>query len=64
MVAPGQALSYAIGRMKIESLRDRANAALGARFSLASFHDEVLGSGSLPLSVLERKIERWISPSD
>lgn len=64
MVAPGQALSYAIGRMKIESLRDRASAALGARFSLASFHDEVLGSGSLPLSVLERKIERWISASD
>ncbi|WP_280153607.1 DUF885 domain-containing protein [Piscinibacter sp. XHJ-5] len=60
MVAPGQALSYAIGRMKIESLRDKASAALGERFSLAAFHDEVLGSGSVPLSVLEAKIDRWI----
>jgi uncharacterized protein (DUF885 family) len=61
MVAPGQALSYAIGRMKIESLRDKAREALGERFSLAAFHDEVLGSGSVPLAVLEAKIERWIS---
>ncbi|HJV61692.1 MAG TPA: DUF885 domain-containing protein [Albitalea sp.] len=61
MVAPGQALSYAIGRMRIESLRERSRAALGGRFSLAAFHDQVLGSGSLPLAVLEAKIERWIA---
>ena len=61
MVAPGQALSYAIGRMKIESLRDKARAALGERFTLAAFHDQVLGSGSMPLAVLEAKIDRWIA---
>ncbi|HEX6703142.1 MAG TPA: DUF885 family protein [Albitalea sp.] len=63
MVSPGQALSYAIGRMKIESLRDKARAALGERFSLPAFHDQVLGSGSLPLGVLEAKIDRWIEKS-
>jgi len=61
MVSPGQALSYAVGRMKIESLRDKARAALGERFSLAAFHDQVLGSGSMPLAVLEAKIDRWIA---
>jgi len=61
MVAPGQALSYAVGRIRIESLRDRARAAFGARFSLADFHDQVLGSGSVPLAVLGSKIERWIA---
>jgi uncharacterized protein (DUF885 family) len=61
MVAPGQALSYAIGRIRIESLRDKAHAALGERFSLSAFHDQVLGSGSLPLAVLDAKIDRWIS---
>jgi uncharacterized protein (DUF885 family) len=61
MVAPGQALSYAIGRMKIESLRDKARSALGERFSLAAFHDQVLGSGSMPLAVLETKIDRWVA---
>jgi len=61
MVSPGQALSYAVGRIRIESLRDRARAAFGARFSLADFHDRVLGSGALPLAVLASKIERWIA---
>jgi len=60
MISPGQALSYAVGRIKIESLRDKAKAALGPRFSLAAYHDQMLGSGSLPLAVLEAKIERWI----
>ena len=63
MVAPGQALSYAVGRIKIETLRDKAKAALGPRFSLATYHDQVLGSGSLPLAVLEAKIDRWIAAS-
>lgn len=61
MVWPGQALGYAIGRIKIEALRDRARAALGSRFALADFHEQVLASGSMPLAVLEAKIDRWIS---
>jgi uncharacterized protein (DUF885 family) len=61
LVWPGQALGYAIGRIKIEQLRDRAKAALGSRFSLSDFHDQVLASGSMPLAVLEAKIDRWVS---
>lgn len=60
MVSPGQALGYAIGRIKIEELRDRARQMLGARFSLPDFHDQVVGSGSLPLAVLEAKMDRWM----
>jgi uncharacterized protein (DUF885 family) len=61
IVSPGQALSYAIGRMSIERLRDEASAALGARFDLADFHDQVLDAGALPLSVLDSKIRRWVT---
>jgi uncharacterized protein (DUF885 family) len=58
---PGQALSYKIGALKIQELRRRAEQKLGARFSLAAFHDQVLGEGSLPLSVLEQRIDAWIA---
>ena len=58
---PAQALSYKIGALTIQRLRRRAEAALGGRFDLRDFHDQVLGSGALPLPVLENKIERWIS---
>jgi uncharacterized protein (DUF885 family) len=58
---PGQALGYKIGALKIQELRRRAEAKLGAKFSLAAFHDQVLGEGSLPLSVLERRIDAWIA---
>ena len=58
---PGQALSYKIGALTIQRLRDHAQAALGARFDIRAFHDQVLGSGALPLPVLEAKIERWIT---
>ncbi|GAB3253125.1 DUF885 domain-containing protein [Chitinimonas naiadis] len=61
MVWPGQALGYAVGRMKIESLRDEARNKLGERFSLADFHDQVLNSGALPLDLLDGKIKRWIT---
>lgn len=58
---PGQALGYKIGQMKISELRERARAALGDRFDLRDFNDAVLATGSVPLSVLEAHIDRWIS---
>tara|TARA_R110000868_G_scaffold259361_15_gene517522 strand:+ start:7923 stop:9725 length:1803 start_codon:yes stop_codon:yes gene_type:complete len=60
MVGPGQALSYKIGQLKILELRDRAKEALGDEFDIKEFHNQVLNSGSLPLEVLERKIDAWI----
>ena len=58
---PGQALSYMIGNLKITELRRRAEAALGPRFDPREFHAQVLMTGALPLSVLEAKIDNWIS---
>ena len=58
---PGQALAYKIGAMTIQRLRDEARAALGPRFDIRAFHDQVLGSGALPLTVLEDKIHQWIA---
>jgi uncharacterized protein (DUF885 family) len=58
---PAQALAYKIGGMTIQRLRRKAETALGPRFDIHAFHEQVLGSGALPLPVLEAKIDRWIA---
>jgi uncharacterized protein (DUF885 family) len=54
-------LGYKIGSLKIQELRQRAEKALGPKFSLPKFHEIVLGEGTLPLSLLEAKVDRWIA---
>lgn len=58
---PGQALAYKMGSAKIWELRRRAERELGPKLDLRRFHEAVIGSGSLPLSVLERHVEWWIA---
>jgi len=58
---PGQALSYKIGELKIRELRSRAERALGDRFDLKAFHDQILLGGSMPLTILEQNVDRWIA---
>ncbi|PLK25626.1 DUF885 family protein [Novosphingobium sp. TH158] len=60
---PGQALAYKVGALTIQRLRRKAEADLGPKFDLRAFHEQVLGSGALPLPVLEAKIDRWIATS-
>ncbi len=58
---PAQALGYKIGQLKILELRERSKKELGDKFDIRQFHDEILGAGSLPLDVLEARINNWIA---
>jgi len=58
---PGQALSYKLGEMKIVELRARAEKTLGTKFDLRAFHDAILAEGSVPLPLLEQRIDAWIA---
>ncbi|WP_374284132.1 DUF885 family protein [Novosphingobium sp.] len=60
---PSQALAYKVGALTIQRLRAKAEKALGAKFDIREFHSQVLGTGALPLSVLESKIDAWIKAS-
>ncbi|MEH6515024.1 MAG: DUF885 domain-containing protein, partial [Maribacter arcticus] len=61
MATPGQALSYKLGQLKIRELRTKAEKALGTNFNIREFHSQILNSGSLPLVLLEEKLNRWIA---
>lgn len=58
-VNPGQALGYKLGMIKILELRELARQELGAKFDIRDFHDAVIGAGSLPLPLLERRVKDW-----
>jgi uncharacterized protein (DUF885 family) len=58
---PAQALSYKLGQLKIRELRDRAQRELGPKFDIRKFHDEILDGGTLPLDMLETRVDKWIA---
>jgi uncharacterized protein (DUF885 family) len=60
-VFPGQALAYMIGRLEILRMRAEAKEALGDRFDIKGFHDTVLGSGLMPLPILDRLVKDWVA---
>lgn len=58
---PGQACAYKTGELKIQELRRRASERLGAHFDIRAFHDQVIGTGALPMDILDAKIMRWMA---
>jgi uncharacterized protein (DUF885 family) len=58
---PAQALGYKVGQLKFLELRAKAQQALGGKFTLSAFHDQVLDSGALPLDTLEQRVDSWIA---
>lgn len=58
---PGQATGYKIGMLKIMEVRHKAEKELGPKFDIRAFHDLIIGSGSLPLPILERRVDEWIA---
>ena len=58
---PGQALAYKIGQLKMLTIRQRAELALGDDFDVRAFHDELLGAGALPLDLLEQRMDAWLA---
>jgi uncharacterized protein (DUF885 family) len=60
---PSQALAYKIGALTIMRLKDKAKKELGSKFDVREFHNQVLNTGALPLTVLEKKIDDWIAAS-
>ncbi|GAM06503.1 DUF885 domain-containing protein [Novosphingobium sp. MBES04] len=61
---PAQALSYKIGALTIQKLRRDAEQRLGSRFDIRNFHEAVLGSGALPLGLLQEKVEGWVAAQE
>lgn len=61
VVYPGQATAYMVGKLKIEALRRKAEAELGPKFDIKGFHDTVLLAGSMPLDMLEKRVDDWIA---
>lgn len=64
IVWPGQALAYKIGDLRLQALREQAELALGDNFNIREFHRQILLEGALPMPVLERKLEAWISSQE
>jgi uncharacterized protein (DUF885 family) len=61
IVYPGQATAYMVGKLKIEELRAKAKAELGAKYDDRGFHDTILLAGSMPLGMLEKRVDEWIA---
>ena len=61
IVYPGQATAYMIGKLKIEELRDKAQAALGDEFDIRAFHTVILENGPVPLNIMEENVDAWIA---
>ena len=57
---PGQALAYKTGELAIRRIRDQAEQQLGDRFDVRAFHDRVLEAGSIPIPLLEERVQAWI----